>query len=247
MKKYIPLSLLALSSIVLTGCSQSKLKSQYSDMVQQGKAKVTEVTNVKFHNKLSVNSYNYKEGEFYAYKMFALVLIVPLSEQNYTWKEDGKFWHYTYNSIGNKKSLTEITETVFEQYMAAGKAKVVEELLNPLSKAETLMDENQTEYKSVSNKYKKNILNDQYTLTSTAKKEVITSHDEYNEETGEYSTVIDSTEEQTTKYTIVLKKGLPIKYSTKTDSEQTWTYTYGNAEFTVPDDVREMMNNTTGE
>ena len=214
-------------------------------MVQQGKAKVTEVTNVKFHNKLSVNSYNYKEGEFYAYKMFALILIVPVSEQDYTWKENGEYWHYSYNSVGNKKTLAKITETVFEQYMNVGKGKVTEYLLNPLLKAEQLMDENQVQYKSVSNKYKKNIFKDQYTLVSTAKEEIVTSHDEYNEETGEYTPVIDSTEEKTTTFTIALKKSLPVKYTTKDDSEQTWTYTYGDAEFTVPDDVREMMNNYT--
>ena len=245
MKKYIPLSLLALSSIVLTGCSQSKLKAQYGEMVQEGKAKVAEVTNVKFHNKLSVNSYNYKEGEFYAYKMFALILIVPVSEQDYTWKENGEYWNYTYNSVGNKKKLTKLTEEAFQQHMNIGKGKVTENLLNPLLKAEVLMDENQTQYKSVSNKYKKNILKDQYTLTSTVKEEIITSHDECDPETGVCTPVVDSTEEKTITYTISLKKSLPVKFTTKDESEQTWTYSYGDAEFTVPDDVREMMNSYT--
>lgn len=242
MKKYIPLSLLALSSIVLTGCSQSKLKAQYGEMVQEGKNKVAEVTNVKFHNKLSVNSYNYKEGEFYAYKMFALILIVPVSEQNYTWKENGEYWHYTSNSIGNKKTLTKIDEETFNSMMAAHKATITAELLNPLLKAEQLMDENQTEYKSVSNKFKNNMFNGQSSLQSTAVKEVVTSQDDCDAETGQCTTVVDNTTEETTKYTIALKKSLPVKYTVETDSEQTWTYTYGNAEFTVPDDVREMMN-----
>ena len=244
MKKYVPLSLLALSSLVVTGCSQAKLKAKYGELVQQGKAKVAEVTNVKYHNKLSVSAYNYKEGEFYAYKMFALALIIPISEQNYTWKEDGKFWHYHYSSFGNKKTLTQLSEEDFNTMMTNHKASIVEDLLNPLLKAEVLMDENQTDYKSVKNEYKQKVFKKQYVLNSTAVEEIVTTHDEYNEETGEYTPVVDSTEEKTTKYSIALgKDSLPATFTTTTDSETKWTYTYGNAEFTVPEDVREMMNN----
>ena len=196
MKKSIPVvTLLAMSTLLLTGCNQKVSKEQFASVLNDGKANVNEVTNVNFHNKLSVENFNYKEGEFYTHKNGLI-----LSHQaEYTWKdEDGKYYHYVNIVITGTKTKTELTESQFNNNMTAHKAKIVGELLNPLLKAEQLMDENQEAYKTVKNSFTKNSMKKQYTLSSTCTIEYRTNEVyEYNEETGEQTLVSYDTETKT--------------------------------------------------
>lgn len=228
--------MLAMSTLLLTGCNQNISKDKFNELVQEGKGKVQEVTNVNFHNKLSATAYNYKEGEFYSYKMFALLLIVPITSNEITWKdEDGKYYHYKQDSLTSTKTSSEITDEQFAANMTAHKAKIVSELLNPLSKAELLMTENVEEYKSINNKFTKNGLKNQYTLKSTCKYEVRT-----NEVYDGDTLVSYDSEEKTDTFTIVLnKEGLPVTYTSKIDGSETkWTYNYGKAELNLPEDAK---------
>ena len=77
MKKQLCLALLPV--LLTTGCfsssvSQDKMKDQINEVennINQGN-----FTNVKIKDKLQYK-FDYKEGEFYRYSDFALILIVP--------------------------------------------------------------------------------------------------------------------------------------------------------------------------
>lgn len=223
------LVLLPLIAVMLTGCLSSGLsKEKFQTRFDKVKANMVETNetlkNVTIKDKLSVNVYQYKEGEFYSYKMTAILLIVPIMQGTYTWKEDGKFYHAETHTDSKKDKLYEITEQQFNDYMVSHKAKILSELNAPVNLTETLLSEQHEGYTSVKNKYSKNMFSKDFKLSSTV-----------TYQSSSYSDGSEVTEEKTKTYTVQFSNFLPKTYSYKDgDSSGKTTYTYGKAEFTKP-------------
>ena len=175
--------------------------------------------NVHLNSRLNIEHYDYKIGEFYAYRMFALALIIPILKEDYTWKEEDKYYHYSANTTKEGKK-TEITKEQFDAYMATGRANILSELQKPLNKTEELMEDDDSIYKDKVNTY-------------TAKGNELTFKCQANR-------VKNDTETEKTTITIVYKDHLPAKYTTKTgDSSDIWTYKFGKASFEFKEKTNE--------
>ena len=163
-------------------------------------------------DKSNLNQTNYKEGEFYS-KVSGLILT---RVQEYTWKdEDGKYYHY-------KKSVLEdidkeITKEQFDVYMATARGEICAKLNEGIMECENLLREEPETYINVKNAF-----------YQTAKGEYRLNSTMTYKENGDGA-------EKTRKVIFLMKKNLPIKYTVKTDSEGTISYTYGNAKFSKPE------------
>ena len=217
---------LPLVAFLLTGCfektiSQDEFASKAVNEAERYLAQESDkITNVHIKTKLQY-TYDYKEGEFYRYYMFALIVIVPLTELECVWKEDGKYYRYVdYSAQDNKHVDKEITKEEFDTYMAAGKTSILTRLTDPVTRVKELMNNAIPYYETAeyNNTYKYSSSDKVYTLTSS-----VTRPANYGSE-----------ETTTDKYTIKFKNSLPTKYSYKNDGEQTWEYSYGKAKFTNP-------------
>ena len=230
MKKQLCLALLPV--LLTTGCfsssvSQDKMKDQINEVesnINQGN-----FTNVKIKDKLQYK-YDYKEGEFYRYSDFALILIVPYTELVCTWQENGHYYHYEKYSINEKKNKDEeITKEQFDAYMADHKKTVQTQLNNPIKEAKKLLgtytyEEYELRYKEVADvSCKYNFFEKEYTLKGTG----------IWEETI-YEDGVETTKQKEQKDTLKFKKGLPTEWSYKNDGDKKWTYSYGKAEFKNP-------------
>ena len=70
MKKIKVIPLLALTPFLLTACSQKISSDQFANELANVKTSLDNrdtIVDVHINNKLSVNSYDYKVGEFYSY------------------------------------------------------------------------------------------------------------------------------------------------------------------------------------
>ena len=220
---------LPLVTTLLTGCSFSSSLSK--EKFQSNFDKVTEnmeqnpPTNVTIKDKiLGTDERQYKEGEFYTYKYFVVAIILPVDEREATWKEDGKFYHYVYNNISKKDSLTEINESTFNTYMAAHKATIMSMLMEPINTTKDLLNENKEVYKSVSNSYKKDMFSNEFYIKSNVTYETVNG---------------DAKEEHQKTITIKYKDNLPIENTSKEKTDKGTTtntrkYTYGKATFVNP-------------
>ena len=223
MKNIKSLITLSLVPVLLTGCSSAKKISeeQFKELHEQTVLYLSDVNNVPANihiaNKNSTTKYDYKEGEFYSYYSFALLILVPVTGGTYTWKEDGKYYHAVKDMFKSEKSYKkEITEEEFNDYMASHKQKVLEELNVPLLTATNLLNGSEL-YENVQNTY--------YSVGKTGWK--LSSKAEYlSDNHKEYS------------YTIQFKDNLPVKYTSKVSSEKNsetvWKYTLGKASLSVP-------------
>ena len=92
------LLLLPFLTLSLTACEKSIKEEEFNTQLASIRETLTtgedeRLNDIHINNSLSTEAYNYKEGEYYSYKMFALILIVPITQGDYLWKEDGKFYH----------------------------------------------------------------------------------------------------------------------------------------------------------
>ena len=237
MKKNIlkVLALTSVTSLVLTGCflkklSQDEFLSRLDDVKGQLTLTNEKMNDIHINNKLNVNVYNYKEGEFYAYKMFALILIVPVTEGEYIYKQDGKFYQIKTHTDSKKDTKTEISEEQFNILMLERKQSMIDRLMMPVNTCEGLINgTTEQEYKSVKNTFKGSKKKLQFVSNVTF--DVTTN--EYNDETG---VTEEKVEEKKGKFTITFESNLPKKYINKTDDgETTWDYCYGKAELNLPE------------
>ena len=220
---------LPLVTTLVTGCSFSSSLSK--DKFQSSFDKVTEnreqnpPKNVTSKDKiLGTTERQYKEGEFYTYKYFVVALILPIDEREATWKEDGKFYHYSYNNLTKKESLIEINEDSFNTYMEGHKATIMSMLMEPINTTKNLLNENKEVYKTVSNSYKKDMFSNEFYIKSNVTYETING---------------DTKEEHQKTITIKYKNNLPSENTSKEKtsngtSTNTTMYTYGKAVFVNP-------------
>lgn len=179
--------------------------------------------NVSMHNKLSVHKMNYKEGEFFADETFALIIIVPITDKAWTWTEDGKYYHAEDHTNNDKDSYGEITKEKFDEYMAAGRQKIYNYLMEGINHCDNFLSaEPAGTYKTYKNSFKRDMNGTYKMITETTYVET----DSAGTET-----------EKNAKYTFSMKKNLPTQFTTKNDgSESYYKYSYGNAKFTKPAD-----------
>ena len=216
MNKKIPFTLLAMSTMLLTACDTGISQEKFVEHLNATKANITldseVLNNVHIKDKSNLNQTNYKEGEFYS-KVSGLILT---RVQEYTWKdEDGKYYHY-------KKSVLEdidkeITKEQFDVYMATARGEICAKLNEGIMECENLLREEPETYINVKNAF-----------YQTAKGEYRLNSTMTYKENGDGA-------EKTRKVIFLMKKNLPIKYTVKTDSESTTSYTYGNAKFSKPE------------
>lgn len=227
---------LPLVATLLTGCSfsSSLSKDKFSSKFDEVKEnlKNNPPKDVTIRDKLSTTVYQYKEGEFYSYKYFVIALIVPIDERNATWKEDGKFYHYSYNNLTKKETYAEISEETFKTYMADHKATIMSLIMEPINITDDLLNENKDAYKTVSNSYKKELLSNEFYIKSNVTYETING---------------DVKEEHDKTITIKYKDKLPLENTSKekvnnSTSTNTKKFTYGKAEFTKPNKTSDSSN-----
>lgn len=227
------LLLVLLPCLLTTGCFSSSInEDKMKEVVNEVEAKVSagDFTNVHINDKIQ-HKYDYKEGEFYRYSDFALLLIVPITELVCTWTQDGKYYHYEKYSANEKKNKDEeITKEQFDLYMAEHKKSVQYQLENPVKASKKLLgtykyeETDYTKYKSIKDtSYKYNSFEKEYTQKGTGVYDVTL-----------YEDGVEKTVEKEDKYTIVYKNGMPVKMTTKNDGDQTWKFSYGKAEFKNP-------------
>ena len=230
--------LVLLPALLTTGCFSSTIKEEkMEEVVNEVESTITSgnFTNVHINDKIQ-HKYEYKEGEFFYYNDFALLLIVPITELVCTWSQDGKYYHYEKYSANEKKNKDEeITKEQFDAYMAEHKKTIAYQLMNPVNASKKLLGTYQyqetdyTKYKSIKDtSYKYNSFEKEYTQKATGVYDLTM-----------YEDGVEKTVEKEDKYTIVYKKGMPVKMTTKNDGDQTWKYTYGNAKFHNPKENKE--------
>ena len=222
MKKINVLSLLSISSILLCGCNSKKLSQEEYQEELKGVQEALVIDNDKLDNvhinsRLNVEHYDYIEGEFYAYRQFALILIIPINMEDYTWKDGDKYYHYKATTANNGQK-SEITKEQFDNYMATGRQTILNKLMEPYNLNLSMMsDETSDIYKDRVNTYSKQGSELNFKCVYNAVK---------SDETLEKTTV-----------NIKYKDFLPIKYTSKSkDSNTRWDYKYGSASFTFNED-----------
>ena len=223
---------LAFLPLLLTGClSKSVSKEKMADVISQAENNITtgSFTNVHVNDKLQYK-YDYKEGEFYREYMFALLLVVPITDLVCTWQEDGKYYHYENHSATSKKVDEEITKEQFDVYMLAHKETMKNLLMSPIKESKKIMypeqipAEDPTKYTSVKDvSYKSNLAGSTFTLKGTG----VYTVDIYQD--GQ-----ETKQEKEQKDTIKYSNNLPTEWSCKNDGEKKWNYKYGKAEFLNP-------------
>lgn len=228
MKYKLPLVILTMSTVLMTGCfAKTITKEKFDEAMVTVKQNIENVTNVHIKDKIQ-HTYDYKEGEFYRYNQFALLLVVPIAETECTWVEDGKYYHFYSNSTDSKKNENkEITAEEFSVYMLKHKVEIQTVLNRPFEEMK-LFDGSNPDYSEITNSYKYSSLEKSYSLTTKAKFKVTLYED------GQ-----DKTEYKDVKETYEFKKNLPSKWTKKLDGDSTWKYTYGKAEFKNPNDNKE--------
>ncbi len=215
MKHNKALILLPLTSLLLTGCFEKAInKEQFLEAVKNSQAVLEsgeKVTNVRIRQGIQY-SYDYKEGEFYRYHDFALIL----AETVIVWKEENKYYRYVNYTYTDKYNFDgEISKEQFDEYMGAGKKDLIKVLNNPLEKAGKIAN-NSDDAVTYDATFKYSSMDKQYTLKATGKS--LTSEEEY-------------------QYTIKIKNNLPTEYKYNLNgskSDTTWKYQYGKAELTKP-------------
>lgn len=225
MKKLSFVTLLSIAAMALVGCGDKKISQEtFAAQLQDVKTHLTvnndDITDVHINDTLSIEVYNYKEGEYSTYRYFAVALIIPISYGDYTWKEeDGRFYHYHDDIISSHDKWSEITEEQFNDYMAAGKQKLLDTMMVPVLLAEGLMNGGTETYS-----------NAKCTFYQTYKKYFKLSA------TATYKTTDSSGQEvdANAKITLEFKDKLPTKFQTQKDGKSTWKYTYGDSTFTRP-------------
>lgn len=227
MKKQL-LTLLMIPAMLLTSCAKSIDKETFLEKLAPVKANLvvtnSDIKNVHIHNGLSVTTYDYKEGEFYVYHTFALILIVPYKSEEFIYKQEDKYYQIKTYTKSEKDTKEEISKETFDTLMLARKQTIINELSAGVNKIDQLIDEEDEEYKSISNSFSYD--GNSLTFTSKVVKEGTDS------DTNEPKDIKG-------KITVKFKNNLPIKYQTKVDGNTVWSYTYGNAELKIPENFKD--------
>ena len=231
MKKLALISLIGIAAMSLTACTKSLSKEKFAPVLDDVTAKIaSECTNVHINNRLSVTTYNYKEGEFYSFKTFFAVILITTDQYDHVWSQDGEYYHATRSKINGvgSESCDKITKEQFDSLLAAGKAKVQEELMKPVDSAKAMMSEVVEGYTSIKNSYEYNSMDKIYKMTSKTTYEAASSKDPEQKVQAEKTFIYS------------FKNSLPTSFKTKDKKEgktstEEWKYSYGKAEFTRPD------------
>ncbi len=233
------LKLLPLSTLVLTGCfdsnlSQEKFQAQLDQVRTNINVNNEKLQDVHINSKLSIEVYNYKEGEYFSYKYFALVLIIPISYGDYTWKEDGKFYNYHDDVINSQDKLTELTEEQFNERMVARKAQILAKLMEPVNQAQAFI--NNQDSLSSQEEGGEDVIVESYSIYSQFKNSFSKSYDgiykmttvaTYNKENPNYNT--SDGDSKTFKFQF---KDLPVRFDK--GKNDYFKYSYGNSAFASP-------------
>lgn len=215
--------------MLLTGCFSSSIsKDKYISKIDSAETMVNvdspKIDDVNIHDKLSIELYNYKVGEFYSFRYFALALIVPISYGTYTWKENGKYYHAK-KELTKDLVTTEITEQQFNEYMESHRVTISEKLKEPLRNVKSIIDGNSEVYTLKTAKYTSSMFSKDYKAT-------------LNSVYYEYDSASDSQVEREMVHTLTINNNLPKSYTSKEKkdggSDNKWTYSYGKAKFTNP-------------
>ncbi len=234
------IKLLPLTTLLLTGCfdqsiSKEDFAAKLEEINQNLNVENEKLKNCRAQSRLGIETYNYKEGEYYSYKYFALILIIPVSYGSYTWKDDAGYHNFEDKSIGNDVK-SELTEEEFNTKMEGRKATILGVFRKPYEIAKALMDENYLNYLNpegffdysltYANKYTKN--GNTYKIISTATYTYNADHQNGNDDV------------MSVKYTITFKDNLPTKLETEKKerdgdkSKDHWKYSYSNSAFSDP-------------
>ena len=226
MKKQLFISTLLTSSLLLTGCfSKSISAEEFKTALNDVKTYVNGEfasgdMNCHINDDLQY-TYDFKEGEFFRYNSFALLIIVPITELECTWTKDGKYYHYVKYSANEKKNKDEeITKAEFDALMLVHKATMLTQLNRPITSTETYMSDENTE--------------STYSYNSSSKTYSINAVVKYTVEMYEDGSMTSVEKQETNN--ISFKNNLPTQWKIKVDGKKTWKYSYGNAKFTNPKD-----------
>ena len=225
MKKTSSIILLPMTALILSGCfsSYKSISSdEFKEFLTTAQSEVAvdsdKIDNVSMSTYLGVESYNYKKGEFYRYNYFLFALLIVVSQQECTWKEDGKYYYYSYSSVTQKTVDQEITEEEFNTKMAAHRAKISSKLSEPyvtsLAYIEAPVEGTDVKYSKSSTHYR----------LIASRKDASSS---------------DSSKTVTYTTTITFKNNLPEKWENKGEGKSYTQYSFGDAEFHNPHDNTE--------
>ena len=168
--------------------------------------------------------------------MFALILIVPVTQGTYTWKENDKYYHAETHTDSKKNKKTEITKEQFDTYMLGHKAKMISMMEDVTGKIKNLMQDKPEGGITATNEYKYDGFNSEYHFYSKAK---VPTGTEYNPDTDQ----MEYTNYQDVDYFVSFKDQKLKEYHSKTTDTSTSEtntsdsylyFSFGNAEFKEP-------------
>lgn len=207
-----------------TAISKEAFLQTFDAMNASLKAAGTEFDNVTIKQKsLFTNDYNFKRGEFYVHRNIGLALIIPINQQEYTWKDGDKYYHAVISVLDDLTYLKTIDETSFRTYMTAHEATIMNLLSGPVQTTQDRMAEQPpSQYVSIENSFYKESGTGYTKFESSAQ---VIEGDGSNETPDTYSFWFDEKR--------------PYGYNHKEgNSDTTYNFTYGEASFNPPQDER---------
>lgn len=219
MKNTRMLTLFSFIALTLSSCVNGISKEEYETKLSEVEANFANITDVHINNKNSTTKYDYKEGEFYGYYNFALLILVPVTQGTYTWKDGDKYYHAEVHIDSSKSKKNEITKEQFDTYMSAHKVSLITLMSEVTAKIHDFMQENPVTVTKAENTYGYDTINNEYHFQS--KTELTISGGD--------------TDVQKTEYFISFKDQKLKEYHSKSgDSDSYRYYSYGNAKFNEP-------------
>jgi len=218
--------------LLLTSCAKSsKVEIKEEEMKEKYAALMASVSNFGSafddiranQNQGFTYEYRYKKDEFYSFRDVALVIIVPINIQDFTWKENDKYYHCEIRLSDDRTYKKEITQEQYVSYMDKHRQSMKDLLMNPVEIGNERIN-NQDKFKSVLNKcyYDKSIK--QYRFESQATI------------AGE-----EGQEDKTSVFIMWFDENRPYSYAETISGESgstTWNFTYDATQFEQPSDPR---------
>ena len=186
--------------------SASLLKSDYVKDVSIS-------SNLRFGYEL-----RYKEGEFYSFRNVSLASTAPVNVQDFTWQENGKYYHCEIRMDDESTFSREITASEFDLYMTKHRFTILENFSRRLDEVRERLD-GSLRFESISNKYLFSERLQRYRFESVA-----TSLDGLGKE----------------NHYVVWFDGMKIHSDIEQEGDyyRVWTFVYGQTQFQKPDDQR---------
>ncbi len=140
--------LLACSALMLASCAKSISFEEakaigdtiYETAMAEDWVVPEEVAIQNNPSALADNRWEYKEGEYYYHRSFALLIFVPLESREWLFKQDGSFYHVVDAISNNNDRYSEITEEEFNTLMAEKQKTIREELRSPIKNMKSALD-----------------------------------------------------------------------------------------------------------